>query len=47
MTISIEAQLERFAPGFKDLVLARHTFTPADLEAHNANLLGGDVVGGF
>ena len=42
----IEAQVERFAPGFKELVLARHKSSPADLEAENANLTGGDIVGG-
>jgi phytoene dehydrogenase-like protein len=46
MTGAIEAQLERFAPGFRDLVLARHTMFPADLERHNANNVGGDVAGG-
>jgi phytoene dehydrogenase-like protein len=46
MTDAIEAQLERFAPGFGDLVLARHTMFPADLERHNANNVGGDVAGG-
>lgn len=42
----IEQQIERFAPGFRDLVLARHIFNPADLERHNANLVGGDITGG-
>jgi phytoene dehydrogenase-like protein len=46
MTAAIEAQIERFAPGFRDLVLARHTMGPAALEAHNANLVGGDIGGG-
>ncbi len=46
MTGRIEAQLERFAPGFGDRVLARHTMSPADLEARNANLVGGDIAGG-
>jgi phytoene dehydrogenase-like protein len=46
MTAAIEGQLERFAPGFRDLVLARHTMFPADLERHNANNVGGDVAGG-
>lgn len=40
------AQVERFAPGFRDLVLARHIQGPAELEAGNANLVGGDVGGG-
>jgi phytoene dehydrogenase-like protein len=39
----IEAQLERFAPGFRDRVLARHITTPADLERRNPNLAGGDI----
>jgi phytoene dehydrogenase-like protein len=42
----MEAQVERFAPGFRDLILARHVLGPADLERRNANLLGGDVGGG-
>ncbi len=42
----MEAQVERFAPGFRQLVLARHVLGPADLEARNANLVGGDVGGG-
>jgi phytoene dehydrogenase-like protein len=46
MSARIEAQIERFAPGFRSLILARHTFTPADLERHNANLVGGDIMGG-
>ena len=46
MTQAIEDQLERFAPGFRDRVLARHTMSPADLERHNANNVGGDVAGG-
>jgi phytoene dehydrogenase-like protein len=46
MTDRIEAQMERFAPGFRDRILARHVMTPADLERHNPNLLGGDLSGG-
>jgi len=46
MTGAIEAQLERFAPGFKQLVLGRHVLDPAALEAHDANLEGGDIGGG-
>lgn len=46
MTERIEAQVERFAPAFRGTILARHTFAPADLEAHNANLVGGDITGG-
>ena len=46
MTERIEAQIERFAPGFRDCVLARHVSSPAALEAMDANLVGGDVSGG-
>ena len=42
----IEAQVERFAPGFRDRILARHVLAPADLERRDANLVGGDVGGG-
>jgi len=42
----IENQIERFAPGFRDCILARHVSTPATLEARDANLLGGDISGG-
>ena|SRR5215213_4739780 len=42
----IEDQIERFAPGFRKLVLARHVMSPAQLEAHNSNLIGGDINGG-
>jgi phytoene dehydrogenase-like protein len=46
MTERIERQIERFAPGFRDLILARHVMPPAALEAHNPNLVGGDIGGG-
>jgi phytoene dehydrogenase-like protein len=46
MTDHIEAQVERFAPGFRRLVLARHSMGPAELEAHNRNLVGGDLNAG-
>ncbi|MGP0021439.1 MAG: phytoene desaturase family protein [Candidatus Sulfotelmatobacter sp.] len=42
----LESQIERFAPGFRDCVLARRIFSPADLENMNANLVGGDIGGG-
>lgn len=42
----IEAQIERFAPGFGQRVVARHVSTPAQLEAYNPNLVGGDITGG-
>ncbi|HEX6938488.1 MAG TPA: NAD(P)/FAD-dependent oxidoreductase [Longimicrobiales bacterium] len=46
MTRPIEAQVERFAPGFRDRILARSTMTTAQLERYNANLVGGDIAGG-
>jgi phytoene dehydrogenase-like protein len=46
MTDRIERQIERFAPGFRDTILARHVTPPAALEAHNPNLVGGDIGGG-
>ena len=46
MTEAIEGQVERFAPGFRDRILARHTMNPAQYEAHNANMIGGDIAGG-
>jgi phytoene dehydrogenase-like protein len=46
MTDAVEKQIERFAPGFRDRILARHTMNTAQLEAHNANLIGGDIAGG-
>jgi phytoene dehydrogenase-like protein len=46
MTERIERQVERYAPGFRTAILARHTFAPADLERHNANMVGGDIMGG-
>jgi phytoene dehydrogenase-like protein len=46
MTERIEAQVERFAPGFRDRILARHAMAPADFESYNANYIGGDINGG-
>jgi phytoene dehydrogenase-like protein len=46
MTGAIEAQVERFAPGFRERILARSSMGPAELEAHNPNLVGGDINGG-
>ena len=46
MTDRIEAQVERFAPGFRGRILARHAMNPAEMERHNANLAGGDIGGG-
>ncbi len=42
----IETQIERFAPGFKDCILARSTKSPMELESYNANYVGGDINGG-
>ena len=42
----IEAQIERFAPGFRYVILARRVAPPAELERRNANLVGGDISGG-
>jgi len=47
MTAAIEAQVERFAPGFRDRILARHTFNPAQMEDYNPNYIGGDINGGL
>ena len=47
MTGIIERQVERFAPGFRDRILARHTMNPAQMEAHNPNYVGGDINGGI
>ena len=47
MTDRIEAQIERFAPGFRDRILARHALGPAALEAYNPNYVGGDINGGL
>ena len=46
MTARIEAQIERFAPGFRDRILARHTMTAVQMEAYNPNYIGGDIAGG-
>lgn len=46
MTEAIEAQVERFAPGFRDTILARHTFNSEQMQAYNANYIGGDINGG-
>ena len=47
MTDRIEAQVERFAPGFRDRVLARAVHSPADMEAHDPNYIGGDINAGI
>jgi phytoene dehydrogenase-like protein len=46
MTGRMEDQIERFAPGFRDCIVARHTINCADLEKHNSNCVGGDINGG-
>jgi phytoene dehydrogenase-like protein len=46
MSEAIESQIERFAPGFRDCVLARHKMNASDLEKSNSNLTGGDINGG-
>ena len=46
MLEKLENQIERFAPGFRECILARRVFSPADLESMDANLVGGDVGGG-
>jgi phytoene dehydrogenase-like protein len=46
MTGRIEAQIERFAPGFKDRIIARNTMHPSDVERDNPNCVGGDITGG-
>jgi phytoene dehydrogenase-like protein len=47
MTDAIEAQVERFAPGFRDRIVGRSTHSPAQMEAHDANFIGGDINGGI
>ena len=46
MTEPIENQIERFAPGFKKLIIARHAMSPRGFEAYNQNYVGGDIGGG-
>ena len=43
----MENQIERFAPGFRKTIIKRHVMFPRDLEAHNPNLIGGDISGGL
>ena len=47
VTTQIEAQIERFAPGFRDTVLARHTYTAREMEAQNPNDVGGEISNGM
>jgi phytoene dehydrogenase-like protein len=46
MAERVEAQVERFAPGFRELILERHAMGPRELERHDRNLVGGDLNGG-
>jgi phytoene dehydrogenase-like protein len=46
MTDRIEAQVERFAPGFRDRIVARHVMGPGAMQRHDANYVGGDINGG-
>lgn len=46
MTEAVTAQIERFAPGFRDLILATHTFTACEMQSYNPNYVGGDINGG-
>lgn len=46
MTERIEAQIERYAPGFRDVIIARNTITTEELEQYNPNYIGGDINGG-
>jgi phytoene dehydrogenase-like protein len=46
MTDAIEQQIERFAPGFSDCILARHTMNTSDMQDYNSNYIGGDINGG-
>jgi phytoene dehydrogenase-like protein len=46
MSEEIEQQIERFAPGFKDCILAKHTMNSEAIQAYNSNYIGGDIIGG-
>jgi phytoene dehydrogenase-like protein len=46
MTEAIEKQVERFAPGFRERIIGRHTMNTEQLEKYNSNYIGGDIVGG-
>jgi phytoene dehydrogenase-like protein len=47
MTTAIERQVERFAPGFRDRILARHTMNTSQMQTYNPNYIGGDINGGI
>jgi phytoene dehydrogenase-like protein len=46
MTTRIENQIERFAPGFKDTIVTRHSMNTVEVNTYNANYIGGDIIGG-
>ena len=46
MTGAIEKQIERFAPGFRERILAKHAMNTAQMEEYNPNYIGGDIAGG-
>jgi phytoene dehydrogenase-like protein len=46
MSNAIEDQIERFAPGFRDSILSRHSMSTKDMESYNPNYVGGDIAGG-
>jgi phytoene dehydrogenase-like protein len=46
MTEAIEKQVERYAPGFRDIILAKHTMDAMEMEEYNPNYIGGDINGG-
>jgi phytoene dehydrogenase-like protein len=46
-TAAIEDQIERFAPGFRDTIMARHAMTTQDYQQYNPNYIGGDINGGI
>ena len=47
MTEAIECQIERFAPGFKDRILVRHSMNTRDVRRYDSNYVGGAITGGF
>ena len=47
MTNAIERQVERFAPGFRERILARHIMNTEEMENYNPNYCGGDIIGGI
>jgi phytoene dehydrogenase-like protein len=46
MTAAIEDQVERYAPGFRDCIIGRHTINAVEFESYNPNYIGGDINGG-